>query len=546
MWFKVENKRSSVGQKFVVRCNSEIGGSPVVEERPAKGTTAARKTAEILATSLNVTATVYGADADGEFVYGVYEVADGAANATSPVIKKLFAESVAASLAFKDQLMVDIPEETIKGFAAMSAALGYLVTQHKQIKRAATPQISYSTLFRIFCDGSDPSTISLSADDATIALLTQKLADMPGWMWLSELSGVGSAERGVVVPSMRPNKVMLNVDGELQVIRPRTVFRGTVPGSDAHFMLVVQRDHRSGELRDSIGLIYREADEAAVIALVRKLLQESNPFKGRIVLINRDLRTVRSRMSERSWRDIIPHEQARAELDFLAASIRNREMLKAEGLSIKRGLLLSGPPGDGKSTAIECFVNDIAGEATVIIVEAVNHIRAVYHLAQMLAPAVVILEDLDLITKSRQNPYSFASKDDVAGELLQVLSGGSAYTDIITIATTNHPEAIDEGLAKRAGRFDSHVRMGYPSDTDKQRILVLYLDRFGVSDHVTRRRLQQTLTRELGRLHLVPSHIEEFVKAGIKRARLAGRAPEYSDFEPGIEATKSIAIAKPA
>ena len=39
-------------------------------------------------------------------------------------------------------------------------------------------------------------------------------------------------------------------------------------------------------------------------------------------------------------------------------------MLKAEGLSIKRGLLLSGPPGDGKSTAIECFVNDIAGEAT--------------------------------------------------------------------------------------------------------------------------------------------------------------------------------------
>ncbi len=547
MWFKVENKRSSVGQKFTVRCNSEIGGSPVVEERPVKGTTTARKTAEILATSLNVTATVYGADADGEFVYGVYEVADGAANAASPVIKKLFAESVTASLAFKDQLLADLPEDIIKGFAAMSAALGYLVTQHKQIKRAATPQISYSTLFRIFCSGSDPSTISLPADDATIALLTQKLADMPGWMWLSELSGLGNAERGVVLPSMRPNKVVLNVDGELQVIRPRTVFRGTVPESDAHFMLVVQRDHRSSELRDSIGLIYREPDEAAVIALVRRLLQESNPFKDRIVLVNRDLRTVRSRMSGRSWKDIIPHEQARAELDFIAASIRNRDMLKAEGLSMKRGLLLSGPPGDGKSTAIECFVNDIAGESTIIIVEAVDHIRAVYHLAQMLAPAVVILEDLDLITKSRQNPYSLGmSKDDVTGELLQVLSGGSAYADIVTIATTNHPEAIDEALAKRAGRFDSHVRMGYPSDADKQRILDLYLDRFGVNDHVTRRRLQQTLTRELGRMHLVPSHIEEFVKAGIKRARLAGRAPEYSDFEPGIEATKSIAIAKPA
>jgi SpoVK/Ycf46/Vps4 family AAA+-type ATPase len=367
-------------------------------------------------------------------------------------------------------------------------------------------------------------------------------------MWLSELRGLGSADRSVVQPNTRPNKVMLNIDGELHVIQPRTVFRGTVPESGAQFMLVVQKDYNraTGGSSDSIGLIYREPDEAAVIALVRRLLQESNPFKDRVVLINRDLRTVRSRISERSWNDIIPHEHARAELDFIAAAIRNRDMLKAEGLSIKRGLLLSGPPGDGKSTAIECFVNGIAGEATVIIVEAVDHIRAVYHLAQTLAPAVVILEDLDLMTKSRQDPYSFAAKDDVTGELLQVLSGGSAYADIVTIATTNHPEAIDEALAKRAGRFDAHIRMGYPSDADKQRILDLYLDRFGVNDDFTRRRLHQTLTRDLSRLHLVPAHIEEFVKAGIKRARLVQRAPEYLDFEPGIEATKSIATAKPA
>lgn len=297
---------------------------------------------------------------------------------------------------------------------------------------------------------------------------------------------------------------------------------------------------------DSIGLIYREQDETAVVSLVRQLLRRSTPFKGRVVLINRDLRTVRSRMSDRSWADIIPHEHARRELDFIAASIRNRDMLKAEGLSIRRGLLLSGPPGDGKSTAIECFVNDIASEATILIVEAVEHIRAVYHLAQTLAPTVVILEDLDLMTKNRQNLYAGANKDDVTGELLQVLSGGSAYDDIITIATTNHPEAIDEALAKRAGRFDAHIRMGYPSDDDKLRILELYLDRFGVNDELTRRRLQQTLTRDFGRLHLVPAHIEEFVKAGIKRARLARRPPEYLDFEPGIEATKSIAAQKPA
>jgi hypothetical protein len=63
-------------------------------------------------------------------------------------------------------------------------------------------------------------------------------------------------------------------------------------------------------------------------------------------------------------------------------------------------------------------------------------------------------------------------------------------------------------------------------------ILDLYPDRFGVNDDFARRRLQQTLYRNLGRLHLVPTHIEEFVKAGIKRARLAHRAPEYLGFEP--------------
>jgi SpoVK/Ycf46/Vps4 family AAA+-type ATPase len=314
-------------------------------------------------------------------------------------------------------------------------------------------------------------------------------------------------------------------------------------------MLVVQRSYRHAarEWLYSIGLIYRDTDEAAVVALVRRLIKESNPFKNRVVLVNRDLRTVRSRMSDRTWADLIPHDQVRAELDFITASIRNREMLNAEGLSIKRGLLLSGPPGDGKSAAIECFVNSIAGEATIIIVEAVEHIRAVYHLAQALAPAVIILEDLDLMTKSRQNPYTYvASKDDVTGELLQVLSGGSAYADIVTIATTNHPEAIDEALAKRAGRFDAHVRMGYPTDADKRRILNLYRDRFGINDDFTRRRLHQVLARDFARLHLVPAHIEEFVKAGIKRARLAQRTPEYLDFEPGIEATKSIATAKSA
>src|SRR5438552_3360132 len=245
MWFKVEDNRSSTGQEVVVRCTSEIAGKSVVEERPAQGTAAARKAAEVLASSLNMTATVYGKDAEGEFVYGVYEVSEGAADASSPLIKRLFAESAAASLTLKDQLLADIPEDAIKGFASMAAALGYIVGQHKEIKRSAKPQISYAALFRIFCGAGEPSILSLPADDATIALLSRRLGEMPGWMWLSELAGVGMPERNVIVPHMRPNKVTLNIDGELQVLRPRTVFRGTAP-SGAPFMLIMQTAGKPG------------------------------------------------------------------------------------------------------------------------------------------------------------------------------------------------------------------------------------------------------------------------------------------------------------
>jgi len=546
MWFKIENKRSSTGQRFRVCAKADIAGKIVTEDRAVQGVTEARKAAELVATTLDATATVYGSDSNGEFVYGLFEIEECAANSSSPIIRKLFAESAAASLSFKDQLLADIPEETIRGFASLAASLGYLVAQHKQIKRPSRSQIGYATLFRVFCGPDECTMLPLLADDAAIALLTTKLCDTPGWTCVSEISSPGDFERRAIILGTNAVKVMLNIDGELQVLKPRTVFRGTLPTNGSQFMLIAQAANRGHAKLESVCLVYREADERAVVDFVRKLLLECNPFKNRVVLVNRDLRTVRSRISDRKWDDVIPHDQARAELDFIAASIRDREMLKAEGLTIRRGLLLSGPPGDGKSTAIECFVNSIAGEATIIVVESIDHIRAVYHLAQQLAPAVVILEDLDLITKNRDNPYASVSKDSVTGELLQVLSGGSAYADIITIATTNHPEEIDEALANRAGRFDAHIRMGYPSDADKQRILNLYLDRFEILDEFTRHRIQQLLTRELGRLHLVPAHIEEFVKAGVKRARLARRAAEFADFESGVEAIKSIAIQKPA
>jgi SpoVK/Ycf46/Vps4 family AAA+-type ATPase len=99
------------------------------------------------------------------------------------------------------------------------------------------------------------------------------------------------------------------------------------------------------------------------------------------------------------------------------------------------------------------------------------------------------------------------------GELLQVLSGGSACADVIIIATTNYPEAIANALAKRAGRFDAHVWMRPPGTAERQRILDLYLDRFCVDDELTQRRIRQALDAISPRRH---------------GARCQGRTPRLS------------------
>ena len=193
-----------------------------------------------MARSLNVTATVYGADEQGEFVYGVFEPSDGAGESSSPVIKQLFSESAAASLSLKDQLIAEIPEDSIRGFASLAASLGYFVSQHKQVKRSRGARIGYTTLFRVFCGAGEPGVLSLPANEATLALLSRQLCETPGWVWLSEIAGAGVAEQQAINPRFVPGKVTMDLDGEARVVRPRTVFRGVAPGSGARFMLILQ------------------------------------------------------------------------------------------------------------------------------------------------------------------------------------------------------------------------------------------------------------------------------------------------------------------
>ena len=156
------------------------------------------------------------------------------------------------------------------------------------------------------------------------------------------------------------------------------------------------------------------------------------------------------------------------------AFTRHAEALKAAGRHIKRGLLLYGPPGTGKTLTAMYLVSQMPGRTVLLITgSGVGAIEAACHLARLLAPATVILEDVDLIGTERN--HQTVGANALLFELLNQMDGLAEDADVLFVLTTNRPDVLEPALAARPGRIDQAIEVP-PPDADCRRRL---FERFG-------------------------------------------------------------------
>jgi ATPase family associated with various cellular activities (AAA) len=146
--------------------------------------------------------------------------------------------------------------------------------------------------------------------------------------------------------------------------------------------------------------------------------------------------------------------------------------LRSAGQHLKRGLLLHGPPGAGKTHTVRYLMSRLVG-STVIVVSGpalvmIGHATA---LARRLQPSVVVIEDVDLIAQDRA--YGPAGQP-LLFQLLNEMEGIGSDIDVTFVLTTNRVDVLERALIDRPGRIDLAVHIPRPDAECRRRLLNLY------------------------------------------------------------------------
>ena len=160
--------------------------------------------------------------------------------------------------------------------------------------------------------------------------------------------------------------------------------------------------------------------------------------------------------------------------------MRNPEVAKAYGMSLRGGLLLYGPPGTGKTYLARAIAGELearflsvtlADVLDALMGQSEKNVRRLFQRARELAPCVLFIDELDSLGGKRSGYSNMGWMRNVVNQMLQEMDGVGAVNDgVFILAATNHPWDVDNALL-RPGRFDRIVLVPAPDPEARAAIL---------------------------------------------------------------------------
>jgi ATP-dependent 26S proteasome regulatory subunit len=149
----------------------------------------------------------------------------------------------------------------------------------------------------------------------------------------------------------------------------------------------------------------------------------------------------------------------------------HRDELRQAGRHLKRGVLLYGPPGTGKTHTVRHLLGRTEGVTGVLLTgPAIGFISEATEIARALQPALVVLEDIDLIATER----GMYGPQPLLFSVLDALDGMDGDADVTFLMTTNRVELLERALVERPGRVDLAVEVPRPDPVLQRRLFRLY------------------------------------------------------------------------
>ncbi|MDD1739502.1 MAG: CDC48 family AAA ATPase [Methanothrix sp.] len=167
--------------------------------------------------------------------------------------------------------------------------------------------------------------------------------------------------------------------------------------------------------------------------------------------------------------------------EMIEVPLRHPELFSRLGINPPRGVLLYGPPGTGKTliaraVAGETDANFISISGPEIVSkfygESEQRLRQIFDEAAKTAPSIIFIDEIDSIAPKREEVSGDLERRVVA-QLLSLMDGLSSRGEVIVIAATNRPNALDPAI-RRGGRFDREVEIGIPNKNGRLEVLYVH------------------------------------------------------------------------